>query len=488
MLFPTGHENLEGRRWPYWSIAFVALNSLVFLATQGTIERDYMAVLELKRDIVVIYLQNPRGATPEVEELVQSFETSFGEEFKRLQQWTKAERAYREDERAWNRRGGNAALAEKLRQLEEAQARSVVETYAFSPTERRGITYVTANFLHGGWLHLIFNMWFLWLAGAVLEDAWGRFIYPIFYFASGAAALYAHAAMFPDNMLPVIGASGAVAGLMGAFLIRFPRTRINFVFMFWFGIRPFVHRFRAPAYFMLPLWLITQLFWASVTGEGAGVAYWAHIGGFVFGGVLALGLWATGVEKRINEAIEAEVAWSHDPRLVKAVELIDQDQPAPAVAQLQELLREQPGLADAYTQLLRVHRMKNDAKAEQETLATLCNLSLKNKSFEAAWDYYLEYQAAGGKKLPGQHWLKLCRALESQQHWVQAAQEYEKLANAHSDDRISIVALVAAAQVHMKRLDNRFEAARLYKQAQVSPLPHRDWETTIRQGLAQAQA
>ncbi len=71
---------------------------------------------------------------------------------------------------------------------------------------------------------------------------------------------------------------------------------------------------------------------------------------------------------------------------------------------------------------------------------------------------------------------------------MQAAQEYEKLANAHSDDRISIVALVAAAQVHMKRLDNRFEAARLYKQAQVSPLPHRDWETTIRQGLAQAQA
>ncbi len=63
MLFPTGHENLEGRRWPYWSIAFVALNTLVFLATQGSIERDYMAVLELKRDIVVIYLQNPRGAT-----------------------------------------------------------------------------------------------------------------------------------------------------------------------------------------------------------------------------------------------------------------------------------------------------------------------------------------------------------------------------------------------------------------------------------------
>src|ERR1051325_259739 len=98
---------------------------------------------------------------------------------------------------------------------------SIVQKYAFVPGDTKPITYLTANFLHGGWLHLIGNMWFLWLAGFVLEDVWGRVAYALVYLASGAVALQFHAWMYPASMAPTLGASGAVAALMGAFLVRF---------------------------------------------------------------------------------------------------------------------------------------------------------------------------------------------------------------------------------------------------------------------------
>ena len=87
--------------------------------------------------------------------------------------------------------------------------------------------YETANFLHGGWIHLIGNMWFLWLAGFILEDTWGRVIYSIFYLVAGAAALRFYAWCSQGSFIPLVGASGAVAALMGAFLIRFPKLKIE---------------------------------------------------------------------------------------------------------------------------------------------------------------------------------------------------------------------------------------------------------------------
>ena len=113
---------------------------------------------------------------------------------------------------------------------------SVIEQYAFVPAKPRPISYVTANFLHGGWLHLIGNMWFLWLAGFVLEDVWGRWVYSVFYLIAGAAALQFWAWSNPGSITPTLGASGAVAALMGAFLVRFPKMKIEMAWLFFFGL------------------------------------------------------------------------------------------------------------------------------------------------------------------------------------------------------------------------------------------------------------
>src|SRR5260370_32751569 len=134
-------------------------------------------------------------------------------------------------------------------------------------------------------------MWFLLLAGFVLEDLWGRPLYSIFYTVAGAAALQVHAWTNAGSMVPALGASGAVAGLMGAFLVRFPQMKIQ---MRWiFGIRSLArggYQFSAPAYALLPLCLLTEIFYGSLAGHSSGLAHFAHVGRPAFRALVTFGV------------------------------------------------------------------------------------------------------------------------------------------------------------------------------------------------------
>jgi membrane associated rhomboid family serine protease len=144
-------------------------------------------------------------------------------------------------------------------------------------------TLVTSMFLHGGWLHLIANMWFLWLFGNNIEDRLGHIRYLVFYLTAGLAAAGAHIYMEPDSVLPLVGASGAVSGLMGAYLVLYPKVRIQTLFIIVFIIRVIP----VPAWLVLILWFAIQLVsaYASPAATG-GIAFWAHAGGFVAGVLL----------------------------------------------------------------------------------------------------------------------------------------------------------------------------------------------------------
>src|SRR5262249_4193494 len=183
-------------------------------------------------------------------------------------------------------------------------------------------SYITANFLHAGFLHIIGNMWFLWLAGFILEDTWGRVIYPIFYMIAGVAALQVHAWMDPG--VSVIGASGAVAGLMGAFLSRFPTMKIEMGWIFWYFLRFRVYRFKAAAYWLLPAWLLMEILYGSLFGASSGVAHWAHVGGFVFGAVVGYGIRLSGLEHVAEKGIQEKIAWVSHPLLATANEQLEQ--------------------------------------------------------------------------------------------------------------------------------------------------------------------
>jgi membrane associated rhomboid family serine protease len=147
------------------------------------------------------------------------------------------------------------------------------------------VTVFTSMFLHGGILHIGFNMLFLWIFGNNVEDAMGRGRYLLFYLLAGIAAVYAQAAIDPSGTLPSIGASGAIAGVLGAYALLLPRARIlTLIFLIFF-----VTLIEIPAYVMLGIWFLLQFIPAvgqvavpNIGGQG-GVAYFAHVGGFLFG-------------------------------------------------------------------------------------------------------------------------------------------------------------------------------------------------------------
>ena len=143
--------------------------------------------------------------------------------------------------------------------------------------------FLTSLFLHGSWSHLLGNMWFLWIFGDNVEDRMGPWRFLVFYLLCGVAAGVVHWWVHPASTLPTVGASGAIAGVMGAYMVMFPHSRVITLIplLFW----PLV--FELPAFLFLFYWLFLQLVTgtASLLGPGqmGGVAWWAHVGGFVFG-------------------------------------------------------------------------------------------------------------------------------------------------------------------------------------------------------------
>lgn len=147
---------------------------------------------------------------------------------------------------------------------------------------------LTSMFLHAGWMHIIGNMLFLWIFGDNLEDQMGHVGFLVFYLASGIAAAIAHIYSAPGSDVPTVGASGAIAGVMGGYLLMFPRARVDVLVI----IVVFFRVFTLPAWVMLGVWFALQVFsGVSTPAEGGGVAFWAHAGGFVAGLALALPLW-----------------------------------------------------------------------------------------------------------------------------------------------------------------------------------------------------
>ena len=152
---------------------------------------------------------------------------------------------------------------------------------------RDWVTIVTAMFMHASWAHIIGNMVFFWVFGPEIEDVMGAPRYLAFYLLGGLAATVAQVAMGPSSTVPNLGASGAIAAVLGIFLITYPRDRIRTVLLLgWFTQVTFI-----PAILLVGIWFLTQVFselGALVQTQQGGVAYMAHIGGFVFGALLVL--------------------------------------------------------------------------------------------------------------------------------------------------------------------------------------------------------
>ncbi|HTM58459.1 MAG TPA: rhomboid family intramembrane serine protease [Candidatus Udaeobacter sp.] len=147
------------------------------------------------------------------------------------------------------------------------------------------IPLLSSIFLHGGWIHVIGNMWYLWIFGDNIEDQLGHFGYLVFYLVSGVMAGLLHVFTNPESLLPTVGASGAIAGVLGAYAAAFPRARVITLLPLF----PFFQVVALPALLVLGFWFVVQFASGALVlaaGASGGVAVWAHVGGFVFGYVV----------------------------------------------------------------------------------------------------------------------------------------------------------------------------------------------------------
>jgi membrane associated rhomboid family serine protease len=486
LLIPVKHENMEGRRWPVVTFALIALNIIAFLGTHWTMESQGPEITDVRVHLLLLAAMHPELKMPDdVQQFVTDFQTASPEAWKQAgfqhrQSYDATDARTRQIDDPDELQAEMDSLSQRFHDIQE---QSILLNYGFIPAHKRAITYITSIFLHGGWLHLIGNMWLLWLAGFILEENWGRIIYPVFYLLAGVAATQFHAWMYPNSILACLGASGAVAALMGAFLVRFPKLKIHmwaFAFIYRF-------RFKIRAYWLLPLWLLTEIFYGTLYGQASGVAHWAHVGGFIFGGLAALVIQRTGLEHKANAAIEAKVSWTADPGIVQATEHMEQGKLDEAIASLNSYLATKPDSLEACNLLSQIYWRKNDIPGYHTSIAKLCQLHLKAQDSEAAWQVFEDYSNTGGCQMPASTWLELCRLAEGKEHYERAVTEYEKLATAHPTERQSLLALMAAGRLSLKKLNQPAEALRLYQAASRSSVPHADWVSNIQAGLREAE-
>jgi membrane associated rhomboid family serine protease len=486
MLIPLRHENMQGRRWPVITFGIIALNCIAFLGTHSIIDRQGPQLGEVKLHLLLLAAAHPELKVPEkAEEFVSSVQ------IRDANLWKAAQAPNREIEDSWDAKMRLQSEPDVLQQemdslgqsYAELDSASLLNKYAFVPAHPTAVSLLTANFLHGGWLHLIGNMWFLWLAGAILEDTWGRLIYPAFYLLAGLLAFQVHAMVNVGSFTPTLGASGAIAGLMGAFLVRFPTTKIEMGYLLLFRF----YRFKMAAYWLLPVWLLMEVFYGSVFRTSSGVAHWAHVGGFVFGALIAVAVQKTGLEQMAEKGIQEKISWVSHPLLAEASEQIEKGELDQAAATLRKMLQEKSDSIDAYRMLQRIYWQKNDSSAQRDALAKLLALEIKANDHEGALQTFQDFKNSVGEKLPASIWLEFCRMLEAQPDISRAADEYLELAQTYPVERPGLLAQMAAGRIYLKRLNRPADALRLYEAAQASPIPHADWQSTIEKGIAEAK-
>lgn len=304
MIIPISHESNKVRRLPWVSFFIMASCLLINILISVEIGKTAEELESTAKELANYYIQHPYlKLDPETKKLL------FGE--KENEDAEKMLGVYRRRESRKIHLFQDEEQ-QKLDQLSQKVKNTIdnvpYRKYGFIPAQKSFISLVTYMFIHGGWLHLIGNLLLLYLTGPFIEDVWGRPFFTAFYIIAGLFSGFMFSLYYPNFMGPLIGASGAIAGLMGAFLIRYWRTKIKFFFFFFF-----IHgTFKAPAWVMLPIWLALEIFSVnaidSVNAEGGGVAHWAHIWGFIFGVVVAAGMKRFKIEEKyVHPKIEAQV-------------------------------------------------------------------------------------------------------------------------------------------------------------------------------------
>ena len=411
IVLPLSHENMQAQRFPHITTGLILLNTFLFIITAIVAPHTQKARSQAEGQLVEYYMTHLYLDFPEESFLKLNPESQY---FLRMAKKVGLEQMLREathnnaeaarilTQLSQNQTGPDQTESAELRlvkeqdylhsliqEFESAYKNDFYIKYGYIPSRGGVLTIFSSIFLHGGFFHLLFNMLFLWLSGCNIEDLWGRIIYPVFYLLGGILATLAHGIMYPESPIPLIGASGAIAAVMGAFMVRMYATKIHFVYLiFMIGIMR--GRFSAPAYIMLPLWLLQQ-FWGLFKGGGAsGTAFWAHIGGFIFGAIVASLMKVSGFESNVlAPALEKKTAVV-DEQLVTGIEKLRANDFEGAIQDLRAAMKNAPDDPTVHCELSKAYFAKDKITPALREFKRAIFLYMKRGDMEDAVEQYLE--------------------------------------------------------------------------------------------------
>lgn len=478
LILPVAQENNVVRRTPWVSFAVIALNFLVLLVvTFGVDDETTWREISSRGNQAVHYvvehpyLEAPASLTRHLDDE----DVAALEETRRTATLPPSDQLALEQEE----------LRSLMVQFEEAWGRLSFVRWGYIPARGGASSMLTSIFMHAGWMHLLGNMLFLFLSGPFIEDRYGRPLFVLFYLAAGALATLSHAFQDVANTRPLVGASGAIAGLMGAFLIRLGTSRIRF--LVWpLPIPLWTWRYSVllPAFVVLPLWLAEQV-WYARSAEGQGVAWWAHIGGFVFGAAVAFALRVAKVEERwIDAGIERQISIVQHPGLEKAVDLRTSGDVARARREIQRVLAADPQNVDAWTEVYEIALAAGDAAEAGRTAQRLLDMHLRRGERELAWQLIADAcERVEGPSLPARFLISAGAFFEKEGDGRNACGLYQRITSGKPEDPSAFRAWFRQAEI-LRASGDLAGARTAYEHARRHPACVDPWPQAIDRTLA----
>jgi membrane associated rhomboid family serine protease len=474
MLIPIARDEAEIRRHAWISYVILALNILVFVVI-GVVERDANRLLEQRWQETIDYqLRYPWLRTPKAlaeiigpEGMAQLDQRR--EEFRRWKPAKVSEQQKRLDE-----------LVADLVRLRDEHPRLRL---AYVPAEGGAVTMMTSMFVHADFFHLLFNLLFFFLSGPFIEDVFGRPLFAFLYFAGGVVATLTFAAQDPTSSARLVGASGAIAAVMGAYLVRFARSKVEFLFIPILFRPDIFFRFWLPAFIVLPLWFVQQIL-EMRSEEGSGVAFSAHVGGFVFGLFVALVIRLLKFEEKfVNPVVTAQTTWTMDERLVQAIEARKAGNPQGAKQSLDALLRDPKCPPEALQIAMDVARETNDDARYDAAASRLLVRHTEAKEIDLAVDLIREVTDDRHARIP-RFLGRAAPIVERSGDREWALMLYERLYDADPVSNSAVSALVKIG--NLRRAAGDLAGARdALQKARAHPACTAEWVSSIDARIAQ---
>lgn len=474
LLIPIGRDDAEIRRHAWVSYVILAMNVLVFVVSSAAMRPS--ALIEIQRQwetAFEYYAERPYLKAPsELATLIPEDADARIVAQRNLVQKPSARKVAAEQ----------AELAAKVSTAIAARDRLPFLRFGYIPAQGRVHTMFTSMFLHAGLLHLLGNLLFFYLSGPFIEDVYGRPLFAALYLSGGVIAALTFAARDPEGATPLVGASGAIAAVMGAYLARFHTSKIELLFV-PFLFRPTLNfRFFVPAFVVLPAWFAQQLLEMRYEMGGGGVAFSAHVGGFVYGFLFAVIVAVLRFEQTFVEPkVVKETTWKMDDRFEQALVARRTGDDDSAKVALRALLRDEPQNGDALRMLLDIAR-EEENWAEIDPLATrLLQIHLTADDQDAARELVNEVTHDKHAKLP--KLFARAAAWEERNGDRDRALHFYRRAYESDPNAASTVPTLVKASALLRASGDLTRSRQLLERARAHPACTAEWSRTIEERL-----